>query len=312
MSALLDRSTFETSRTLEYFSEKELRAQIGYPVEFWPAAVLRELIDNALDAAEAADVLPEISITIDDECLTVADNGPGIPSETVVRSLDYLGRVSNKAYYVSPTRGQMGNALKVIYAAPFVSSGGGSIEILTHGERHCIEISLARIPQRPEVWHTRESGVVKNGTEVKIHWRESARLLRDPPPNSYNPSPTAEELIRGYAAFNPHASFVLNGRSYPRIGPCTKWSPRQPTSAHCYNSETLRDLIAAYIAKQRDGGPERTVREFVAEFRGLSSTAKQKAVTEGWQGKRLHDFVVAGDVDAGFVQELLGHMQAAS
>jgi hypothetical protein len=206
----------------------------------------------------------------------------------------------------------MGNALKVIYAAPFVSSGGGSIEILTRGERHCIEISLDRIAQRPEVRHTKEVAVVKSGTEVKIHWRDLARLLSEPSADSYNPPPKAEEIVRGYAAFNPHASFVLNGQGYPSSGLFTKWSPRQPTSAHWYTPETLRDLIAAYIAKRREGAPERTVREFVAEFRGLSSTVKQKAVTEGWQGKRLHDFVVAGDVDADFVQEILGRMQAAS
>jgi hypothetical protein len=54
------------------------------------------------------------------------------------------------------------------------------------------------------------------------------------------------------------------------------------------------------------------VREFVAEFRGLSSTVKQKAVTEGWSGQRLHDFVVAGDIAPDFVKEILSRMQEAS
>src|SRR5690606_8006700 len=133
MTAVLQRETFETSRALEYFSEKELRAQIGFDVDYWPVAILRELIDNALDAAEAAGVPPEIGVSTADDTITVTDNGPGIPAETIARSLDYMVRVSNKAYYVSPTRGAMGNALKVIWAAPFVATGQGTVEIEAGG-----------------------------------------------------------------------------------------------------------------------------------------------------------------------------------
>ena len=41
---------------------------------------------------------------------------------TLERSLDYLVRVSDKAHYVSPSRGQLGNALKCVWAAPYVMS----------------------------------------------------------------------------------------------------------------------------------------------------------------------------------------------
>ncbi len=63
MSTKLERAIFETSRELEYFSEKELCAQIGHDQSFWPVPILRELIDNALDAAELAGVPPVIEIT---------------------------------------------------------------------------------------------------------------------------------------------------------------------------------------------------------------------------------------------------------
>src|SRR5690606_12175587 len=53
-------------------------------------------------------------------------------------------------------------------------------------------------------------------------------------------------------------------------------------------------------------------RDFVAEFRGLSGTAKRKAVTGGWSGQRLRDFVADGDIDPAFVRELLQRMQGAS
>ena len=311
MVATLQRETFETSRELEYFSEKELRAQIGHDPNFWPVAILRELIDNALDAAELASVLPEIDITTADDCITVTDNGLGIPASTIERSLDYMVRVSNKAYYVSPTRGQMGNALKVIYATPFVATGSGTVEISAHGTRHRVTVTLDRIAQRPRFAHETETIKVKTGTIVKIRWADLTTSIREPTDDSYNPVPTARELVAGFAAFNPHATFTLDGETHQHtVSVWQKWSPDQPTSAHWYDSKTLRDLIAAYIAKEHDDG--RTVREFVSEFRGLAGTAKQKKVTEGWSGKRLHDFVIDGDVDPEFVAALLNRMQAAS
>lgn len=338
MSAVLNRETFESSRLLEYFTAKELQQQIGLDPEYWPLAILRELIDNALDACEESCVLPVIDISTANDTIIVRDNGPGIPPETIARSLDYLVRVSNKAYYVSPTRGAMGNALKVVWAAPFVATGSGAIEIETRGERHTVTVSLDRIAQRPEIGHEvvkiRDSdhvevarligsetddsyksvdGSVKNGTSVKIRWSDSARYLVRESDDSYKLVSTAADLVAGFAAFNPHARFTLDGERFERtVTKWPKWSPNQPTSAHWYTEETLRDLIAAYITRERNTGTAKTVREFVAGFRGLSGTAKQKAVTEGWGRSHLRDFVVEGDVDPDFVRELLSRIQATS
>ena len=123
MPHLLERTTFETSRLLEFFSDKELTMQIGCPTEQWPIALLKELIDNALDACETAGLPPAIEVTIEPDLLSVRDYGPGLPVATLERSLDYMARVSDKANYVSPTRGQQGNAMKCLWAAPFVASG---------------------------------------------------------------------------------------------------------------------------------------------------------------------------------------------
>ena len=123
MTEQLNRQTFTTNRSLEFFSEKELSMQIGHSRRYWPAAILKELVDNALDACETARILPEIRITVDHEYFTVADNGPGISEKVLLDSLDYLIRVSDKNFYVSPSRGQLGNALKCLYAFSFVMSG---------------------------------------------------------------------------------------------------------------------------------------------------------------------------------------------
>lgn len=63
--AKLDRTTFQTSRMLEFCSEKELVAQTGHNTNAWPLVVLKELVDNALDACEEAGTDPEITIAVD-------------------------------------------------------------------------------------------------------------------------------------------------------------------------------------------------------------------------------------------------------
>lgn len=315
MSATLQRATFATSRLLEFFSEKELSLQIGHDRDRWPLALAKELIDNGLDACETAGVPAQITVTVDKDALSIADNGPGLPAATIERSLDYAVRVSDKNHYVSPTRGQLGNALKCVWAAPFVASGEpGHVEILTAGRRHEVRVGLDRIAQSPTLQYAVGSdGRVKNGTLVRIHWPQIAGYLG-------RGQGGVRELLLDYAAFNPHASFAwqADGRSgtIAATDPgWSKWRPADPTSPHWYSAERLRDLIAAYLtAERQQEAKARTVREFVAEFRGLSGTAKQKAVTTslGLTGAHLHDLLDGDDVALEQVAALLAAMQRES
>ena len=314
MAQHLARTTFETSRLLEFFSEKELAMQMGSDKKSWPLALLKELIDNALDACESAGMAPQITVTITDEAMTVADNGPGLPADVLKRSLDYHVRVSDKTHYISPTRGQMGNAFKCLWAAAYVVAGEqGRVEVHTGGALHVVTVSLDRIAQEPRLEHEiLEADHVKNGTSVKIAWPEIASCFAD--------DEALESLLWGYAAYNPHASFAWeigeDSVSLSATDPnWTKWLPADPTSPHWYTPETLRDLIAAYLNQERqDGAKARSVREFIGEFRGLSSTAKQKAVTTplGLTGARLSDLVADGGVSLVKVEGLLVAMQRES
>ncbi len=315
-TAKLERQVFETSRELEFFTQKELMMQIGHDEEMWPLTILKELIDNALDACEVSGTAPEIEIVIDEDGFSVQDNGPGLPEPTIQRSMNYLVRVSDKAYYVSPTRGQMGNALKAIWAAGFVANEKGIIEVATLGNRYIVTVSLDRIAQKPRmVLEAKEDGVVKTGTFNRVHWPNSSRLLVSGEHlGFYNDYWQASDLVESYAAFNPHATFRLNRTLYKRSAPrWQKWLPNDPTSPHWYTQETLRDLIAAYVAEERRQGRKvKTVRSFVSEFRGLSSTIKQKAVTTKYSGVYLQDMVRDDDIDPAFVEKLLVDMKAAS
>jgi DNA topoisomerase VI subunit B len=125
-NALLQRETFRTSRLLDFRSERELVKQVGHPVDHWPIVILKELTDNALDAAEEAGIAPTIGIDVTAGEITITDNGPGIPAETVADILDFAVRVSSREAYASPTRGAQGNALKTIVAMPTASPSGST------------------------------------------------------------------------------------------------------------------------------------------------------------------------------------------
>jgi DNA topoisomerase VI subunit B len=81
--------------------------------------VLKELVDNALDACEEAGIAPEVAVRVGAHGITVIDNGPGIPPAVIENILDFSVRVSSREAYISPCRGAQGNALKTIIAMPF-------------------------------------------------------------------------------------------------------------------------------------------------------------------------------------------------
>ena len=151
-AAKLDRTTFRTSRLLDFASTKELTAQTGHPPEDWPLVVLKELVDNALDACEEAGIAPEITVRVGAHGITVSDNGPGLPAKVVEDVLDFSVRVSSREAYVSPSRGAQGNALKTLVAMPFVLDGKtGRVEV--DAQRRSPQDHLCRRSDPPAAGH---------------------------------------------------------------------------------------------------------------------------------------------------------------
>ena len=307
----LDRTTLRTSRLMEFCSKKELVNQTGHQVSEWPLVIVKELVDNFVDACEEAGVTPEIAVTVDPDGITVADNGPGIPPETIAGVLDFSVRTSSREAYVAPDRGAQGNALKTIVAMPFVlDSNKGSVEIVGRGVRHQITMSVDQIRQEPVIDHQQSDTLVKSGTSVKVYWPNSAsdaddgdsRFLHDG--RDYDEeedidlgtSDSASSILRSaksrflqvasnYTFLNPHLALTVDWfgerMKFESTNPeWQKWRPSDPTCPHWYKPEHFDRLIAGYIAHDTDVGADRTVRELVAEFRGFSGSAKQKRVLD--------------------------------
>jgi hypothetical protein len=305
----LDRRVFATSRLAEFTSKKELTAQTGHTPDQWPLVIVKELVDNALDEAERAGIPPEIELEVGKGCITVTDHGGGIGPETIAKILNYTVRASDKEAYVSPTRGAQGNALKTVLAMPFALDGStGRTVIESRGICHDIVFTIDPIRREPKIEHTTEASLVKNGTRIAVYLPET---------------PWSEETDLGsrflqvwldFAALNPHLSLKMSDLQLTCGNPTwPKWTPADPIPAHWYSADRFDRLIGAHIADDEDNGNTTTVREFVATFRGMSGTAKQKAILESTGAARmsLSEFYAEGRNKAG-VQRLLCEMQEAT
>jgi hypothetical protein len=340
----LDRTTFQTSREMDFFSENELRVQTGHDISEWPLVIIKELVDNALDACEDADIPPVIDVIADETGITVKDNGPGLPETTLAGALNFSVRASNREAYVSPCRGAQGNALKTLFPMPrVIDPEAGKFIVVAHGKRHAITCGACPVSQRAVVHDdvTEDAPKSKNsqsrkgtiklafpvGTEMRIEW--SARTDSNGavlwPFDDLNVhekqwefcfADRFRELVEGYAIFNPHATIRLDWFGVKNAWEATnpswkKWKPFDPTSAHWYEPRHLERLIGAYITHDREHELDRLVSEFLAEFDGLSGSAKRTKVLDqaGLKRAKLSKLVVDDRLDGDRIAVLLAAMQ---
>jgi|SRR5215217_671134 len=215
MPKKLERTTFEASRAAEYFDKRNLAALTGVSAPEFPAVVVKELADNALDAAEADGVAPKLwiaSVVRDGRALAIAveDNGPGIRPEVVRSVLNYNVRVSDKAAYRSPTRGAQGNALKTVVGIPYALGVRQPLTIEACGVHHEIEPSIDPAGN-VRIAHEESNGARTKGTRVE---------LQVAPADAAWWSGRPIQWARSFAIFNPHAQI-----SYLRLSGSRPTSP---------------------------------------------------------------------------------------
>src|SRR5262249_50476699 len=272
----LDRVVFRVSRLMEFCTKRELQNQTGHSVYEWPLVVAKELIDNALDHCEETEVAPVIDVSVDAGSITVADNGGGFDTDTIEAILAYRVRASSREAYVSPTRGAEGNALKTVLAMGYVldhehagrdAEAVGVTIIETRSVKHRIEFRVDHVNNQPRITHTTKPSAINVGTKITIEWPTSEELLQ-------YAEKRFKQLTQDYVWFNRHLTLrgVWYGCEFVNVSATTpnweKWRPRNPTSPHWYDETRLQRYLAAHVVRDRDLKRQRTVREFIAEFRG--------------------------------------------
>ena len=128
MNALaMERPDWTLFRTIEGLQQKA-----GVPACLLRRLVLKELADNALD--EGADVsVFEIGETV--ATYVVEDNGRGIDGgpEAIARLFDFGRPLMSTKLLRLPSRGALGNGLRVVAGAVLASPG--SLVVVTKGQR---------------------------------------------------------------------------------------------------------------------------------------------------------------------------------
>jgi DNA topoisomerase VI subunit B len=284
----LDRIVTVTDRLSEFADAKNLTVLTGHGPDEWPLVLLKELVDNGLDAAEAAGVAPIIHVRISDGDITISDNAGGISPATIGTMLDYSVRTSSTEAYASPTRGQQGNAFQTILAMPFALDGeAGSTIIESRGVRHVVEWDIDPIRRTPRIARSQLPGFVQKGTRITVRWPVSAcSELEDAKARFV-------QIAEDYGLLNPHLTLrvVWDGQRLVNIKAADaawiKWLPSDPTSAHWYDAESFGRLIAGTITTDQEKGRSTLVREFIATFRGMSRSSTQKLILDELGAARM-------------------------
>ena len=283
----IERVAFTTSRLMEFCTEKELVAQTGHESEDWPRVVIKELTDNSINACEETEIVPVIGVTIKrgEEAprlklarIIIEDNGPGIAPSIISKITDYTVRCSSREAYISPTRGRQGNALKTILAMGYVLGGKikGETWIEARGVKHRILFTVDQIRQQPIVKNIRSRSRIRTGTRITVFW-----------PGEINHD-EIRRLLFAFSWMNPHLSlrFTIDGETViDAVATNVNWKKYRAcdaTSAHWYSLEQIERYAGALITRdqeqKRKTRQKFTVREFIAQFRGMSATDKQKQV----------------------------------
>jgi hypothetical protein len=314
----LQRTTFKTSRAAQYVEARALTAMTGQSKSKFADVVVKELMDNALDACEASGVASEVTLAaggrgIGGVSITVSDNAGGIPYETVHGALDFNTLVSDKAAYRSPTRGAQGNALKTVFGIPHALGSLEPVVVEAGKTRHEVRVWKDEAGQLRIQCDDTDLDEPRSGTAVAAHVPRSG--TGDGYTNRANFDP--EFWARAFSLFNPHAkvkiqrfeedvylgkrSGLVSGDSYhPTRAPAKrfKYVPTDPTSPHWYDGDAFKRLLYSHINHHRyEGGEDLRLRDFVRQFKGLSATAKAKTVCSVFpEFKTLSDFGSPEDV----------------
>jgi hypothetical protein len=186
----------------------------------------------------------------------------------------------------------------------------GVTVVESRGVAHRIEFQVDHINNQPKIILTTSPSPISTGSRFTIHWPDQ-RLLE---------ARRFVRLVAAYAWFNPHLTVRGTWRGDELINVRAtnpnweKWRPRNPTSAHWYDEARLQRYLAAHVARDRDLGRSRTVREFISEFRGLSGTAIQRKILKevGCSHQSLAVFFGVEQVNRASISQLLAAMKRHS
>jgi DNA topoisomerase VI subunit B len=172
--------------------------------------VVREAVDNSLDAAEEARILPEIEVKIkqiseDRFFVAVQDNGPGIMKEQI-------GRIFGKLLYGSKfgkgkqSRGQQGIGISSAVLYSQLTSGKPAIIYSRTSEKkpvHVFHLRIDTVKNEPQIIkeETEQDRIKEHGIRIEMELEGKYIQMQQ----------SVEEYLKQTAIVNPFATINYSG-----------------------------------------------------------------------------------------------------
>jgi DNA topoisomerase VI subunit B len=233
---------FAIPEPLLYCSLSDLPQRAGVPASTLPRLVVKEFVDNALDAADAAGCPGEVTVTIDAQGnLTVTDQGSGIQDATAERVAYIFSVVRpmlSSKLWCRPTRGCVGNGLRVCIGYLTATQG-----------RLIIETGSLHVELAPDI-----DGTSRIVSSTPINPRRGLKLT----------------AIAGDTPFTEDdLAWAQDAMELARQSGRPAFTGRP--SAHWLDLDRFRKLL-----KTAEGNP--SVRQFLAHLDGCTSSAAQSRI----------------------------------
>lgn len=285
MTNNLTNSFLSRPVVFDFIKREGLQKLSGVTAHEWDLYILKELLDNALDADEADKNMehPRIEAIViynranNNQSFSIeVKNQSNFPIENTQEIFDFSYRASDK-FFNYPSRGAQGNALKTILGMPYALNSfyfnnydiSHTPLIISH--RHKYSTLKLKIDERQhkikliaESKYFQEDDVVEDLTSIKVNVR---RFLQENP----RTIDELEDLAQAFAMFNPHAYFtfqfiILNGddnihKTYSFEGNPKwdgKYDQRQIPPIHWYTLSQFRELIFSWY-RQKSSSAEYSI-----------------------------------------------------
>lgn len=235
--------------------------------------VVKEAVDNALDACEEAKILPDISVQIvdmenDRYRVTIEDNGPGIVKNQIPNIFAKL-LYGSKFHTMKQARGQQGIGISAAVLYAQLTTGRPAriwSKIKETEPAHYYELHIDTQKNQPEIVKDEESNWKKK-TGVKIELDIDASYQKG--------DQSVDSYLKQTAIANPHATFVYTNPKAEQFvfARVSDKLPKEPTAIkpHPYGVEL------GIMLKMLKNTESRTLQSFLtSEFSRVGpQTAKE-------------------------------------
>lgn len=217
--------------------------------------IIKEGVDNSLDACDEAGILPNIILTlkqigIDRFKVIIEDNGPGIVESKISLAFGKM-LFGSKFHRLKQSRGTQGIGISgAILYSQLTTGKSSKITSSTGGKIHEFELMIDTVRNEPNI--------ISHMTHTNKEKWHGIKIELEAEGNYVERYQSIPEYLRQTAIANPYAHLVYNGpNGILKFDRTTNVVPRQPKEIkpHPYGIELgiLRRMLATTRAKNLKG-----------------------------------------------------------